>query len=505
MSFFGDGHDALCFTGERDLTMFKNIILNLVAFSIIISVTAFSVEVADFMINEGASQNFPVITSVADGSSLALWIDFRESAGGDIYGQRFDSLGNFAGVNFKVNDAISGEGNCSQLSLSSNGVDRAIAVWTDGATVVYQALDYPNFTKTGDNMAATDVGYNYNSFFSDVGVASDKTFVIVWRRRNAEANDNTNSYMRRFGANLLPTSQESQLNDWNGLDIANGLESLLYHHAPRIAMQPDGQFAVAWIEQRIYQEMGVVSIQLYDAAGSGIGFNKIVTDFEIRIAASSDETIPPDIIANINGDYAVAWTGVTGEATAGLWARTYDETANPLSSAFRYSDDFTQSTDMSASLIAGPDDNFMGVYYNAGSDDENIFVQKFDVSGKLIGSPERVDNDLSGAKQSYPTATVAGDEIHFVWEDFRNDSGNSDIFARIANWYSFSAPCGDINGDGNPTNVLDLTYAVDFIFRGGPLPDYIPAADLDGSGEFNILDLTFIVDFIFRGGPAPAC
>ena len=69
MSFFGNGHDALCFTGERDLTMFKNIILNLVAFSIIISVTAFSVEVADFMINEGASQNFPVITSVVDGSS----------------------------------------------------------------------------------------------------------------------------------------------------------------------------------------------------------------------------------------------------------------------------------------------------------------------------------------------------------------------------------------------------------------------------------------------------
>lgn len=71
MSFFGDGHDAFCFTGEWDLTMFKNLILNLVAFSIIISVTAFSVEVADFMINEGASQNFPVITSVADGSSLS--------------------------------------------------------------------------------------------------------------------------------------------------------------------------------------------------------------------------------------------------------------------------------------------------------------------------------------------------------------------------------------------------------------------------------------------------
>lgn len=485
--------------------MFKSIIFNFFAFSIIISVTAFSVEVADFMINEGASQNFPVITSVANGSSLALWIDFRESAGGDIYGQRFDSLGNLIGVNFKVNDGISGEGNCSQLSLSSNGVDRAIAVWTDGAMVVYQALDYPNFTKTGYNMTAVDVGYNYNSFFSDVGVASDKTFVIVWRRRNAESIDDTNSYMRRFGTNLLPSAQETQVNDWNGIDISNGFESLLFHNAPSIAMQPGGEYAVTWIEERIYQEIGVISVQLYDAAGAGIDFNKIVTEFPIQIAATSNQEIAPDIAVNSSGNYAIAWTGAQGEATAGLWARTYDDTASPLSPAFRYSDNFTQFTDMTASLIAGPDDNFMGVYYNAGSEDENIFVQKFDVSGKLIGSPERVDNDLSGAKQSYPTATVAGDEIHFVWEDFRNATGNSDIFARIANWYSFSAPCGDINGDGKPTNVLDLTYAVDFIFRGGPLPDYIPAADLDGSGEFNILDLTFIVDFIFRGGPAPAC
>jgi hypothetical protein len=32
----------------------------------------------------------------------------------------------------------------------------------------------------------------------------------------------------------------------------------------------------------------------------------------------------------------------------------------------------------------------------------------------------------------------------------------------------------DINGDGNPGNILDLTYLVDYIFRGGPPPPACP-------------------------------
>ncbi|MCH7948410.1 MAG: CHRD domain-containing protein, partial [candidate division Zixibacteria bacterium] len=61
---------------------------------------------------------------------------------------------------------------------------------------------------------------------------------------------------------------------------------------------------------------------------------------------------------------------------------------------------------------------------------------------------------------------------------------------------------GDINGDGTDSNILDLTFIVDFIFRGGDPADCSNEADFNGDGTpSNILDLTFIVDFIFRGGP----
>ncbi len=61
---------------------------------------------------------------------------------------------------------------------------------------------------------------------------------------------------------------------------------------------------------------------------------------------------------------------------------------------------------------------------------------------------------------------------------------------------------GDANGDGNDANVLDLTFIVDRIFRGGDPASCPDEADLNGDGtSTNILDLTFIVDRIFRGGP----
>jgi len=62
---------------------------------------------------------------------------------------------------------------------------------------------------------------------------------------------------------------------------------------------------------------------------------------------------------------------------------------------------------------------------------------------------------------------------------------------------------GDVNLDGTDANILDLTYLIDRIFRGGAPAACPKEADLNGDGTpANILDLTFLVDRIFRGGSA---
>ncbi len=67
---------------------------------------------------------------------------------------------------------------------------------------------------------------------------------------------------------------------------------------------------------------------------------------------------------------------------------------------------------------------------------------------------------------------------------------------------------GDLNGDDVDINVLDLTFIVDFIFRGSGNPGSChEESDVNGDGSNpNVVDLTFMVDRIFRGGvPPPPC
>lgn len=77
---------------------------------------------------------------------------------------------------------------------------------------------------------------------------------------------------------------------------------------------------------------------------------------------------------------------------------------------------------------------------------------------------------------------------------------------------TYLVPCcvnirGDVNNDGADATILDLSYLVDNIFRGGPPADCPEEADLDGNGVTStILDLTYLINGIFRGGPSPpAC
>lgn len=65
---------------------------------------------------------------------------------------------------------------------------------------------------------------------------------------------------------------------------------------------------------------------------------------------------------------------------------------------------------------------------------------------------------------------------------------------------------GNVDGDvEDKLTILDLTYVIDRLFRGGPPAPCPEEANVDNDPEnkLTILDLTFLVDRIFRGGPAP--
>ncbi|PKK82266.1 MAG: hypothetical protein CVT49_14685 [candidate division Zixibacteria bacterium HGW-Zixibacteria-1] len=64
--------------------------------------------------------------------------------------------------------------------------------------------------------------------------------------------------------------------------------------------------------------------------------------------------------------------------------------------------------------------------------------------------------------------------------------------------------CGDVNHDGN-VNLLDVTYLIKYLYRGGLMPYPFDAGDVNSSDSIEILDIAFMVNYLYKGGPGLHC
>jgi hypothetical protein len=66
--------------------------------------------------------------------------------------------------------------------------------------------------------------------------------------------------------------------------------------------------------------------------------------------------------------------------------------------------------------------------------------------------------------------------------------------------------CGNVNGSaGEDPDIADLTFLVQYMFKGGPEPIPLIAGSVNCDQEVDISDLTYLVNYMFKSGPAPCC
>ncbi len=76
--------------------------------------------------------------------------------------------------------------------------------------------------------------------------------------------------------------------------------------------------------------------------------------------------------------------------------------------------------------------------------------------------------------------------------------------ANVSGEVSLSGICGDANND-DVVNILDITYLISFLYKGGPGPAKPDMADVNNDGLLNLLDITYLINSIYKGGPDPQC
>ena len=179
-------------------------------------------------------QEAPSVAPLREGGFVVVW----QSRMGDwdIYGQRFDVLGNKAGGEFLVNTWTTGSDFDPAVATLSNG--DFIVVWSgygqsDNAGVYAQIFD-ANGNKIGIEFLVNTWTTNQQSQPS-VTPLSDGGFVVVWtdRFRDGSADD---VVAQRFDANGNKVGSEFIVNTWT----SSGQER------PSICSLKNGGFAVVW-------------------------------------------------------------------------------------------------------------------------------------------------------------------------------------------------------------------------------------------------------------------
>ena len=64
--------------------------------------------------------------------------------------------------------------------------------------------------------------------------------------------------------------------------------------------------------------------------------------------------------------------------------------------------------------------------------------------------------------------------------------------------------CGDAN-QSRTTNLLDVSYIINHLYRGGPPPPITQAAYTNGDGKLNLLDISYLINYLYRAGPTLQC
>ena len=500
---------------------------------------------SNFEVNDDpgdAYQWIPAIASDSSGNVVFTWVDSR-NPNYNIYAQRYDPAGSPSGSNFKVNDDV-GSALQEYPAMDVGDFGNAIITWQDtrdGDWNIYAQRCDLTGTPLGSNFRVNDDAGTPLQGYAAVAVDGSGNFVITW-------NDERNSsyypdiYAQRYDFSGTPLGSNFKVNDASAYTLQSP--------RPAIVMDGSGNFVITWDDNRNSDRD--IYAQIYDSSGTPLGSN-----FEVTDDAGTPVQRSPAIATDGSGNFVITWDDNRNN-NHDIYAQRYDFSGAPLGSNFRVNDDPGTVKQSLPAIAMDGSGNFVITWHDErnGSDNPDIYVQRYNFSGAPLGSNFKVNDDGGAAVQGYP-ATAMDDSGSFVitWEDTRN--GNYDIYAqrydssgiplgtnylvpnleyasfvqvtptvsacdtliyfawtdnrRAKTWDIYSkvvdwiwpSICGDVNADGL-INVTDIVYLINYLFQGGPAPYPIQVADVNSDGAVNVIDVVYLINYLFGGGPPPS-
>ncbi|MEM8601159.1 MAG: T9SS type A sorting domain-containing protein [Bacteroidota bacterium] len=477
---------------------------------------------SEFLVNTetSESQRDPVVAMDADGNFVVVWESLiQDGSGQGIYAQRYAADGTAQGSEFQVNTVTPGDQQFPAVAMDADG--DFVVVWTTYAQDGNQNGIYARRYEADGSDPATNAGeFQVNTFTTNsqeapsVGMDDAGNFVVAWDSYTQDGNGR-GVYAQRYDANGDPVDGEFRVNATTASNQGD----------PSVALEPDGDFVIAW---RSYQDgsgNGVYA-QRYDAAGVAQG-----GEFQVNTFTTDNQTIPqvavdadgdfviawasrgqdgdnygvyaqrytadgstdgaefrvntyttstqgrPAVGMDAAGDFVVAWNSFAQDGDGfGIYAQRYAAPAYSLSEIpagleFQVNSE-TAGTQGTPSVAADDGGDFIVAWNGEGPGDGNggIYAQRYDALGVAQGSQFRVNTYTTGVQRLSSVATDADGGFVIAWESDNQDGDGRGIYAR-----RYAA-------DGTALDLAD--FAVNTYTTGN---QRLPAVAMDADGDFVIV------------------
>ncbi len=330
------------------------------------------------------------------------------------------------GAEFQVNTHTSNEQKNADIAADSLG--GFVVVWSsylqDGSSngIFAQRFDQ-NFSPIGEE-SQMNVASSGNQTEPAVAMDAAAGFVATWHGPGAAEQDREDIFARRFDTNGEPLGDEF---------LVNSLTADRQRY-PSVALNDDGTFVVVW-ESVNFPTAGDKAIcgQLYDSNGTPSGP-------EFVINAEPSVCRYPDIAADANGNFAVAW--LDDASTNLIMARLFDPNGLPKAGNIQVNTVSFRSVTRPA--IAMDSAGYFAVTWDGDPDLarlDDIHARVYEPDGAPLGDQLLVNTTLDGPQSHPQVAMSESAEFVIVWESRVDpDINERDVFVQRFN--NFGEPLG---------------------------------------------------------------
>lgn len=117
---------------------------------------------------------------------------------------------------------------------------------------------------------------------------------------------------------------------------------------------------------------------------------------------------------------------------------------------------------------------------------------------KLLAGATFVDFGNGSCRYTYTPLAYSVDTLRFTVTDYPGGAfRNKNVYIAVV-----ASLRGDLDAN-NKYTMNDLAVLIAYLYRGGPEPPVMSAADVNGDGDLNIVDITYLVRFLYHNGPPP--